>query len=312
MNIFKKIGISTKMFFWRISAGLVRAEEDILKPKDLIQTNERNKHQIKAPIRNKTLAKMDQGVRDEKFMQDYYEVLKKGDEFLEKADPEKIAEVSGKHGMNLGRKINGRGLPIQNKIDDDGNVIMDNMGIPVQKDEYGRRYDHYGFFDPKHKHYGKTIREVTKAQVDERTTKDDDFPIEFMINNTPIVGGVADGISMGTMRISEQAKNFKFPIKIIRKGKHNNKIEQITEFLHVKRIDDVHMILEFLIPKKYKLSKYGKKSKVMKELIDFQQVWHIAKYGERYGFNITSFYKKTKIDRYDVIKFNANLIEHIK
>ena len=248
MNIFKKAYLTVKLGIWRLSAGMVRVEEDILKPKDLTITNEKNKHQIKAPIRNKTLAKMDKGVKDEKFAEDFYEILKKGDEFLEKADPEKIAQVSGKHGMSVGRKIDKDGLIIPYKTDKDGKVIKDKFGTPVQKDEFGRRYDHYGFFDPKHKHYGKTIREVTLAQVEERRLKDDDFPIEFMINNYRIVKPMSEEFkNMKDRNVDgnealtpqERATKEKFPIKIVRKNDGAvNKIEQLTEFLHIKRIDE--------------------------------------------------------------------------
>jgi hypothetical protein len=255
---------------------------------------------------------MDQGVKDQKFVDDFYEVLKKGDEFLEKADPEKIAQVAGKHGMVVGMKMGPDGKPIAFKKDEDGKVVRDRTGIPIQKDEFGRRYDHYGFFDPKHKHYGKTIREVTIAQVNDRKLKDDDFPIEYMINNTPVMQGVDEGLVMGQLTTPEQAKRFVFPLKVIRENETTNKIEQITESLHVKRIDETHRILEFIIPKKFGLSKHDKDSKIVKELIDFKQIWHKEKYGDRYGFTITGLHKIVEIDKYDVIKLKANLIEKVR
>ena len=321
MNIFKKAYLTVKLGIWRLSAGMVRVEEDILKPKDLTITNEKNKHQIKAPIRNKTLAKMDKGVKDEKFAEDFYEILKKGDEFLEKADPEKIAQIALKNGMNMGLKLDKEGLPIPFKTDEDGKVIKDKQGIPVQKDEFGRRYDNYGFFDPKHKHYGKTIREVTLAQVEERRLKDDDFPIEFMINNYRVVksmteefGHIRDRNVDGNEALTpqERAAKEKFPIKIVRKNDDAvNKIEQLIEFLHIKRIDETHRIMEFFIPKKFKTNDYDIDSKLIKELIDIQQVWHVSKYGDRYGFAIDKLYKRIDTEKHDIIKFNANVIEKI-
>ena len=41
MNIFKKIYLSTKLALWRISASLANTEQEILKPKDLTDTNEK-------------------------------------------------------------------------------------------------------------------------------------------------------------------------------------------------------------------------------------------------------------------------------
>jgi hypothetical protein len=311
MDIFKKLYVGAKLALWRLSAGLVKTEEEILKPKDLTKTNEKNKFQIRAEVRNPIARKMQQGKRDEKFVKDYYELLKKADEFIEKANPEKIAQVAASRNMTTGLKMGADGKPIPFQTDEDGKVIKDEYGVPKQKDEFGRRYDHYGFFDPKHKHYGKTIREVTLSQVEERRLKDDDYPIEYMINNEPIVEGLAKGVEIGQLPIPEQAKHFKFPIKIVRDGDTVNKIEQLTEFLHIKKIDSTHRILEFIIPKKFGVCRYDENSKIMKELCDFKQVWHKTKYGENYGFSITGFYKFLEMDKYDVIKLKAEVIEKI-
>lgn len=312
MNIFKKIWIGTKLALWRVSAGLVKTEEEILKPKEITDTDEKNKFQIKAETRNQIAQKMLQGQRDEQFVNDFYELLKKADEFMEKADPEKISQVAVERSLSVGLKMGKDGKPIEYQRDSEGNVLLDENNIPMQKDSEGRRYDHYGFFDPKHKHYGKTMREVTIAQVEERKLKDDDYPIEYMINNTQISGGIIDGIIMGVLNTVEQAKLFKFPVKIVRDDDDVlNKIEQLTEFLHIKKIDGTHRILEFIIPEKFKLGDYDEDSKVVKELCDIKQVWHKTKYGENYGFAITGFHKKISIEKYDIIKLKANVIEKI-
>ena len=289
MNILKKIIIGVKLAFWRIGSGLVKTEEEILKPKDLTDADEKNKIQIRAESRNKFARILQQGKHDENFIKEYYELLNKADDFIEKADPEKIASVVDSRSMTMGKKLKAN-------------------GSIAKKNEAGRRYDHYGFFDPKHKHYGKTIRDVTKAQVEERKLKDDDFPIEFMIKNTPSEVGFG---TIAELPIQEQAKHFKFPINIIREGDSLNKIEQITESLHIKRIDDIHRILEFIIPEHFKLGVYDGNSKIVKELCNIQQVWHLGKYGERHGFLVTEFYKKIHIERYDVIKLKAKIIEKI-
>lgn len=299
------------MAFWRLSAGLVKTEEEILKPKELTNTNEKNKFQIRAEVRNPIARKMQQGQKDEQFVKDYYELLKKADEFMEKANPEKIAQVAIDRNLNMGLKFGANGKPIQYQRDEDGNVLLDENNIPMQKDETGRRYDHYGFFDPKHKHYGKTMREVTLAQVEERKLKDDDFPIEYMINNTPIVEGMGKSFDIGQMDSVEQAKQFRFPVRVIRETETLNKIEQLTEFLHIKRIDETHRILEFIIPKKFGVARFDENSEIMKELCDIQQVWHKTKYGDNYGFSVTGFYKFIEIDKYDVIKLKANVIEKV-
>ena len=105
-------------------------------------------------IRSQLLQKFEQGQRDEKYVQDYYELLKKADKFMRNATPHQKAAAADRWGMNVGLK-----------------------------DRHGRRYDHVGFFDDKHKHAGKTIKEVLEAEMLERRTKDDDYELLAIINN---------------------------------------------------------------------------------------------------------------------------------
>jgi hypothetical protein len=56
--------------------------------------------------------------------------------------------------------------------------------------------------------------------------------------------------------------------KIVRQNNVANKIEQLTEFLHVKQIDSKHKILEFFIPQKFGLEKISDDHKIFKEIID--------------------------------------------
>ena len=87
-------------------------------------------------IRSQLLQKFEQGQRDEKYVQDYYELLKKSDKFMRNATPHQKAVAADKNAMNLG-----------------------------QKDKYGRRYDHIGFFEEGHKHHGKTMGEVLEQEM---------------------------------------------------------------------------------------------------------------------------------------------------
>jgi len=103
----KNLIVSIYIFFhtWiiRISSALYKTEEEILKakPEDL---NEKNKHNIRQQHRNPVIERMVQGQRDEQYVNDYYEILKKADSFLKTANPEKIEMVADKHGMSLGKK----------------------------------------------------------------------------------------------------------------------------------------------------------------------------------------------------------------
>jgi len=292
----------------RISMALYNTEEQILKadPNDL---DEKNKNNQRMRHRNPLVEKMLQGQRDEQFVQDYYEILKKADKFLRTASPEKIAMTADKYGMNYG-----------------------------QKDKWGRRYEHYGFYDPKHKNYGKTLAEVMQAEVDERKTQDDDYPLEFMFDNSPVEEGMLvatdrdikktrEGISdtgFEALNSYEKAKQRKFPLIIVRDEDVPNKIEQLCHFLHVKKNSSEHRILEFFIPAKYKTFDFDEKNDIFAEIVDVKQVWLTDEYGGRYGYSITGFRKRLlqtvevtkdgeKVDEptYEVIKLNGKRIENL-
>ena len=289
----------------RISIALYNTEEAIMKadPADLDEKNKMNQRMIH---RNPLVEKMLQGQRDEQFVQDYYEILKKADKFLRNSSPDKIAMAADKYGMNYG-----------------------------QKDRWGRRYEHYGFYDPKSKNYGKTLAEAMKAEVEERKTKDDDYPLEFMFDNSPLEDGIAkvneiketsskSDTGFEALNSYEKAKIKKFPLRVIRKEEVPNKIEQLCHFLHVKKVTSEHRILEFFIPAKYKTFDIKEESDIFTEIININQVWLTDEYGGRYGYTVTGFRKRflqtvpITIDgttvpepTYEVIKLNAKRIENI-
>lgn len=291
----------------RVSIALYNVDEQILKA-DPNELNEKNKNNIRMRHRNPVVEKMLNGQRDEQFVQDYYEILKKADKFLRTASPEKIAMTADKYGMNFGLK-----------------------------DKWGRRYEHYGFYDPKSKHYGKTMAEVMAAEIEERKTKDDDYPLEFMFDNSPIEEGLAkvneivetkrnvSDTGFEALNSYEKAKQKKFPLTIIRKDEDViNKIEQLTDYLHVKKINSKHRILEFFIPAKYKSFDISEENDIFVELINIDQVWLIDEYGSRYGYSIDGYRKrllqtievtkdgvKTNEPIYEVIKLNGTIIEKL-
>lgn len=295
---FKRLILNVSIFIhtWmlRIGSALYNTEVEILKadPEDL---NEKNKQNIRQRQRNPIAEKMLQGQRDEQFVQDYYEVLKKADKFLKTASPEKVAMAADKHGLSLG-----------------------------QKDRWGRRHDHYGFFDPKHKNYGMTLGEVMQKEVKERSTDDDDYEVMFMFDNRPITEGLSktnqivetekESIKLGYEAMNEYQKALtrKFPMTVIRNNDNAlNKIEQLTDFLHVKRIGSNIVLLEFFIDKKYKLFDNLTNNVIFDEITDFKQVWIKDEYDGRYGFSVESYHKYLDYDvTYDVLKFKATQIEN--
>lgn len=264
-----------------LSLALRNVEIDLLKadPNDL---DERNKKTTRKLHHNPLLEKFYSGQRDEKYMQDFYELLKKADKFMRDATPHKMAVAADKYSMSLGRK-----------------------------DQYGRRYDHIGFFADGHKYVGKTMGEVLEIEMEERRTKDDDNELLFIFNNKPIEVGLSkiDDVvdqEFNIKDLARKSKTLEFPMRVMRDNETLNKIEQLTEFLHIKKIGFDHRQLEFFIPKKYKLHEFDENSKIFKELIDIQYVYIHNDYGDLIGFNVQNYMKRLDYDdRYEVLKFHT-------
>lgn len=272
-----------------ISISLYNTEVDILKA-DPNNLNESNKKIQRMRHRNETLEKFYAGHRDEKYVQDYYEILKKADKFIKTATPYKMAVAADKHGSNYG-----------------------------QKDIYGRRYEHYGFFDEKHKHVGKTLAEVLENEYMERRTNDDDYELLYIFNNKPIETGFIKVLDVleetkkenvdfeyEVVDMFRKSKQFEFPIKVYRDVDVVNKIEQLTEFLHVKKIGFEHRQLEFFIPLKFKTDEIDENSEIFFEIINIKTIFVKDEYGELIGFGVNRFMKKIiHNDTHEVWKFEG-------
>lgn len=314
-KFFNTILVNLHLFMMRLAIGMRNVEEDIFKADPNIA--EKDQKNQKVENRNPILKKMELGQRDEKFVQDYYEVLKKADKFLRNSTPDKIETVASKYGMSLG------------KTDSE----MRNVGRKEQpkKDKWGRRYDYFGFYDPKSKHYGKTMGEVLLLEMEERITKDDHYDVEFMFSNQPINVGIVDNdyvveddkLGFRELNSFEKAKKLKKPLIVSRDSKNSkNKIEELTDFVHVKRVDETLKVIEFFIPSKFKVFDYEIDSEIFKEIIDIKQIWMKDEYGVIIGYAIDDFYKRVEvIDEsikssednviYHVIKLNGKLIKDI-
>ena len=92
-----------------------------------------------------------------------------------------------------------------------------------------------------------------------------------------------------------------------------NKIEQLTEFLHVKKIGFDYRQLEFLIPLKFKTNDYEENSDIFKELINIKEMYLRNDYGELTGYGIMKFIKRIEINNtYDVFKFEAIEMQNVR
>jgi len=343
-----------KIFLWFIgvwykiiislSLVLYRSEDDIFRTKP-DNINEKNKYNIRMQHRNSFIEMILSGIRQEKIIKDYYEILKKADKFMRNSTPEQIEMSATKWGLNNYGKTDDEVKNIGKvakriQRDKDGKIIKskdDKSKSKTRKDKFGRRYEHYGFFDPKSRNYGKTLGDVIRNEITERVTTDDTYPIEFMFTNKSVENGIAkvneivetktDKSNTGfeSMNEYEKALNKKYPLKVIRENETAiNKIEQLTEFLHVKQINSKHRVLEFFIPAKYKTFELSEESDIFVELINIKQVWINDEYGELYGFKIKNFRKRIlqkieitenneKIEKpiFEVIKLNGEKIEKI-
>ncbi len=276
------IRIYIRFIIYNISVALFNTEQEILKanPFDL---NEKDKKNQRMLHRNPVLEKFYAGQTDQKYVKEYYEILKKADTFIKKSDIVKYGATADKHGMSYGKK-----------------------------DRWGRRYEHYGFFDPKSKHYGKTVEEVLKEEYNDRRTKDDNYELLSIHNNQRIIGGLNDSLNIikknedGNYVLSDivdQIKNDKFPIHVIRNNDVLNKIEQITDYLHIKRIDDEYRQLEFFINLKFGTDKLKEDDKIFNELKSIDSVWVYNDYGELISYKIIEYTKRIRHESYDVLKF---------
>jgi hypothetical protein len=275
---------------------LYRAEVDAQADPNVIREGDKKIQRMLH--RNQTLEKFYAGNTDEKYVREYYELLKKADKFIRVATPYQMALAADKHGSSYG-----------------------------MKDQYGRRYEHYGFFDEKHKNAGKTIGEVLVLEFEERRIKDDDYELLSIHDNKPIEVGFVKVLDVVEKTKKENAdfdyevqdmfkksKQFEFPIKVVRDNENTtNKIEQLTEFLHVKKIGFEYRQLEFLIPLKFKTNDYTEDSDIFKELIDIKEVFLRNNYGELIGYGIIKYIKKINYnDTHDVFKFEAIEMQNMR
>lgn len=265
--------------FISISFALKRVDDELrADPIDLFKTEQR--------AEMKSMFSM----FDEQYVQQFYEILKKADKFLRTANPAKIQKTAAKFGLNYG-----------------------------MKDHNGRRFEHYGFFDDKHKYAGKSLKEVRDLEVAERKIEDDDYPVIVMyVNKKEFSFGESADIILKNNKnaglyapeIHELARMKKYPLVIVRDDiSVPNRIEQLTEYLHVKQITSEHKILEFFIPKKFGVEKIGDDDPIFKQLIDIKQVHFKDEYGDRNAYRITEFYKRGEYKKYIKVRENGETKE---
>jgi len=282
LNIFLWVYIKVHTIFINLSFAM---KDESLSNFDVDEKKKFNKRMIRSQL----LQKFEQGQRDEKYVQDYYELLKKSDKFMRNATSHKKAVAADRWSLDY-----------------------------KKKDEKGKRLDHIGFFDGKHRHAGKTMGEVLEAELAERRTNDDDLELLHIFNNEPIEVGLSkiDGMVDDEFKLTDlqnKSKTFEFPLTVERENEDcKNKIEQLTQFLHVKKIGFEHRQLEFFIPKKYRTKDFDIGTAIFKEIIDIKSVYLYDTYGEMIGFKVYSFDKRLDHEEFEVLKFSGIQMEIIR
>lgn len=293
MRFIRKIGVHIYLVYIYVKffIGTLIANVEVEVFGDKADLDEKNKKNIRMRHRNQVLEDFYAGKRNEKYMQDFYEILKRADKFMKNSTPERIAAVADRFSMSYG-----------------------------QKDRWGRRYEHYGFYDEKSKHAGKTLAEVIQENYEERRTKDDDYQMLTIFNNKPKEAGIVQAFreldvnengELISMNIGEKSKHFVFPIKVYRDVEYLNKIEQLTEFLHLKRITTDVVQLEFFIPMKYKTYEIPEDSEIFEQLTTIKHIGISDEYGVVRRFGELKYKKRISHKDFDVIKFTGVEMEDL-
>lgn len=316
------IAIWFQTMLYRLGISMANAEQDLMKPKDLVE-DEKKKFNQRAEHKNPIAESLIRGERNSEFVNNFYETLKKADKFMQTATPEKIEMAANKWGTSLGKK-----------------------------DKYGRRYEHFGFFDPKSRHYGKTMKEVMLEENIERSAETEkEHELEFMFSNKPTVSHIYDEnqyevieekklqtdediknevysefkkldknsenhtndvlekyneeilqeikkrkpreIMTKTTRLKKDAifeKHLKFPMIVTREMEDiDNKLEMLTEYVHIRKInEDKFRIVECFIPSKFKVYEHLE-DHIFGEITNIDLLSIKDEYGGKYWYKITKF-----------------------
>ena len=274
-----------------LALAMHRTEYDVLHAESNSSDKDGKRQSQRMLHHNPFIEMLLSGVKNEQMVNSYYELLMKADKFIKTATPHKMALAGDKHGSNYGLK-----------------------------DQYGRRWEHYGFFDEKHRHSGKTIAEVIALDLEERRTKDDDYELLQIYNNKPIEVGFSKVLDVvekiekegsefeyQVVDVFRKSKQFRFPIKAYREDENIiNKIEQLTEFLHVKKIGFEFRQLEFFIPLKFKTEDVEENSEIFLDITNFTSIFVKDDYGKLIGYGINKFIKRIRYnDTHEVWKFEG-------
>jgi hypothetical protein len=142
------------------------------------------------------------------------------------------------------------------------------------------------------------IYKVDFSKIDsKRTDSTEDFKLIDIINNI-----------IEIKNHDEVVFSNKEPVKLTRiKSKdldRKYKIEEFTEYLHIKKYDNEHLLLEFYINK----YNYNNIDNYLEDFKNISNIYYNSKYGELTEYKIIKFYKLSIYNFNHVLKFIAKKI----
>lgn len=101
-NIYYWVYLKIHIILLNVGIMLYRAEVDAQADPNIIKEGDKKIQRMLH--RNQTLEKFYAGKTDEKYVQQYYEILKKADLFIRNATPRQMALAADRHGASYGQK----------------------------------------------------------------------------------------------------------------------------------------------------------------------------------------------------------------
>jgi hypothetical protein len=222
-------------------------------------------------IKNSLLASLKEGrvnKETEMYKRYFYDVLEKAEAYAQKMSPGQMQML------------------VENAMQEDS---IDGLSESEKSDLLKR----IKTFDPA----AISIGEINRNKAESRTSKDDNFPLEFIVNNNKVEINSLDVTLHGARSIYEYAFNF---------GRNNENgilLEEYSDSLHVKAGPEGIKILEFYIPT-YKI-RFDVNDPIFNDMIDIRSIFFVNHIGVPYQYDIMDFYKLTRMGQSTIVKFRA-------
>jgi hypothetical protein len=134
--------------------------------------------------------------------------------------------------------------------------------------------------------------EYKNIRIEDKIDKSDNFEIEKIITNKIEIINIEDAINGHKAKFITTLKS-----KTIDR---NIKIEEITDYLHIKKINDNEKLLEFYLNNTHNIDE------IFNELINIDNIYFKDIYGDRLEYKIVEYINKNSFNSYNILKFLAH------